>query len=130
MHICPYRAMAIFILNKISLLEPKTQNCVRSAYQFRNFSTPLYVPCRRTDCLSALSSPRKLLPSASSLTNRRGTQPMGAAIAMCARRGTITNHQGKSIIGIITGISTIMTSQTKAPHPKARGQVPRPNSRV
>jgi hypothetical protein len=31
MHICPYRAMAIFILNKISLLEPKTQNRVRSA---------------------------------------------------------------------------------------------------
>jgi hypothetical protein len=31
MHICPYGAMAIFILNKISLLEPKTQNHVRSA---------------------------------------------------------------------------------------------------
>jgi hypothetical protein len=31
MHICPYGAMAIFILNKISLLEPKTQNRVRSA---------------------------------------------------------------------------------------------------
>jgi len=33
MHICPYGAMAIFILNKISLLEPKTQNRVRSAYE-------------------------------------------------------------------------------------------------
>ena len=32
MHICLYGAMAIFILNKISLLEPKTQNRVRSAY--------------------------------------------------------------------------------------------------
>lgn len=32
MHVCPYGAMAIFILNKISLLEPKTQNRVRSAY--------------------------------------------------------------------------------------------------
>jgi hypothetical protein len=31
MHVCPYGAMAIFILNKISLLEPKTQNRVRSA---------------------------------------------------------------------------------------------------
>ena len=31
MHICPYRAMAIFILNKISLLEPKAPNRVRSA---------------------------------------------------------------------------------------------------
>ena len=31
MHICPYGAMTIFILNKISLLEPKTQNRVRSA---------------------------------------------------------------------------------------------------
>jgi hypothetical protein len=32
MHICPYGAMAIFILNKISLLEPKAPNRVRSAY--------------------------------------------------------------------------------------------------
>jgi hypothetical protein len=32
MHICPYGAMAIFILNKISLLETKAQNRVRSAY--------------------------------------------------------------------------------------------------
>ena len=31
MHICPYGAMAIFILNKISLLEPKAPNRVRSA---------------------------------------------------------------------------------------------------
>jgi len=34
MHVCPYGAMAIFILNKISLLEPKTQNRVRSALYF------------------------------------------------------------------------------------------------
>lgn len=32
MHVCPYGAMAIFIFNKISLLEPKTQNRVRSAF--------------------------------------------------------------------------------------------------
>jgi len=32
MHICPYGAMTIFILNKIRLLEPRTQNRVRSAY--------------------------------------------------------------------------------------------------
>ena len=31
MHSCPYGAMAIFILNKISLLEPKMQNRVGSA---------------------------------------------------------------------------------------------------
>jgi len=31
MHICPYEAMTIFILNKINLLEPRTQNRVRSA---------------------------------------------------------------------------------------------------
>jgi hypothetical protein len=35
MHICPYGAMAIFILNKISLLEPKAPNRVRSAYNNR-----------------------------------------------------------------------------------------------
>src|SRR6266446_3055874 len=33
MHICPYGAMAIFILNKISLLEPKAPNRVRSAFK-------------------------------------------------------------------------------------------------
>jgi len=33
MHICPYGTMAIFILNTISLLEPKTQNRVRSAIE-------------------------------------------------------------------------------------------------
>lgn len=33
-------------------------------------------------------------------------------------------------MGIITGISTIMASQTKAPHPKANGQLPIPNRRV
>jgi hypothetical protein len=32
MHICPYGAMAIFILNKISLLELKAQNRARSAF--------------------------------------------------------------------------------------------------
>jgi hypothetical protein len=31
MHSCPYGAMAIFILNKISLLEPKRRNRVGSA---------------------------------------------------------------------------------------------------
>ena len=36
MHICPYRAMAIFILNKISLLEPKTQNRVGSAFHLND----------------------------------------------------------------------------------------------
>jgi outer membrane biosynthesis protein TonB len=38
MHICPYGAMAIFILNKISLLEPKAQNRVRSALYSRGGS--------------------------------------------------------------------------------------------
>jgi hypothetical protein len=37
MHICPYGAMAIFILNKISLLEPKAQNRVRSALNLLTF---------------------------------------------------------------------------------------------
>ena len=35
MHICPYGTMAIFILNKISLLEPKAQNRVRSALEIK-----------------------------------------------------------------------------------------------
>src|SRR6266436_6837716 len=34
MHICPYRAMAIFILNRISLLEPKAPHRVRSAVMY------------------------------------------------------------------------------------------------
>ena len=33
MHICPYGAMAIFILNKISQLVPKAQNRVGSPYR-------------------------------------------------------------------------------------------------
>ncbi len=44
MHICPYGAMAIFILNKISLLEPKAPNRVRSAYEIRVYLFPDATP--------------------------------------------------------------------------------------
>ena len=47
MHICPYGAMAIFILNKISVLEPRTQNRVRSALLRENsqsLTSSLYAP--------------------------------------------------------------------------------------
>jgi hypothetical protein len=42
-HICPYGAMAIFILNKISLLEPRTQNCVRSAKKNKKIRLKKYL---------------------------------------------------------------------------------------
>jgi hypothetical protein len=47
MHICPYGAMAIFILNKISFLEPRTQNRVRSAFYTQSPSFLAYQPHRQ-----------------------------------------------------------------------------------
>jgi hypothetical protein len=41
MHMCPYGAMAIFILNKINLLAPKPQNRVRSALYSQACPDPL-----------------------------------------------------------------------------------------
>ena len=57
MHICPYRAMAIFILNKISLLEPKAPNRVRSAFELCSefFEVPYKVSVELTHCLSIYS---------------------------------------------------------------------------
>jgi hypothetical protein len=56
MHVCPYGAMAIFILNKISLLEPKTQNRVRSAYKSFLQRISFAGKCRR---LIGLGSPKQ-----------------------------------------------------------------------
>src|SRR5262249_29692464 len=94
--ICPYGAMAIFILNKISVLEPRTQSRVRSA------SIPQTIASTGLTCAPVIIIRFLLLPSLGSSTPNRGR------VKLYRKRGSRHTSRGN--------VSTHSQEERHGPH--------------